>query len=231
MPVSLSICIWNSSVEDDGQEKSQRIQGITTTELSNERSKAMVNQRELRMPSQRENDKTQQNQVARSQNVSGQGMIHQKKDGTPEQRVTSHQANGTPEQRVTLRQADGMPKHGNTSQRTDGTPKQGNTSGQLDGTPENRDTSQVADGTPKQGNTSHQTNQKRSERMRGAAFQAAIHVYKTYATRRMHADELVSGELHSNPMAFAASKADEDTMKSVWSMKRKRRIATGEVYR
>ena len=93
----------------------------------------------------------------------------------------------------------------------------------------------------------------------------------------MHADELVSGELHSNPMAFAASKADEDTMylhqarkekdwknfeqamtkelqdhqerghwsviprktmpigtqtmKSVWSMKRKRRIATGEVYR
>ena len=165
MPVSLSICIWNSSVEDDGQEKSQRIQGITTTELSNERSKAMVNQRELRMPSQRENDKTQQNQVARSQNVSGQGMIHQKKDGTPEQRVTSHQANGTPEQRVTLRQADGTPKHGNTSQRTDGTPKYGNTSQPM--------------------------KKKRSEQTKGKAFRATIHVYKTYATRRIHADELL----------------------------------------
>ena len=89
----------------------------------------------------------------------------------------------------------------------------------------------------------------------------------------MHADELVSQELNPNPMVFAASKADEDTMylhqarkekdwkkfeeamakelkdhqdrghwsviprrtmpegtqtmKSVWSMKRKRQVATG----
>ena len=39
-----------------------------------------------------------------------------------------------------------------------------------------------------------------------------IHVYKTYVTRRIHADELVSQELNPNPMVFAASKADEDSM-------------------
>ena len=40
----------------------------------------------------------------------------------------------------------------------------------------------------------------------------AIHVYTMYITRQIHAEELVSQELNPNPMAFAASKADEDTM-------------------
>ena len=53
---------------------------------------------------------------------------------------------------------------------------------------------------------------RRSIESRGKQFKASIHVYKTYLTRRVHADELIDGELNSNPMALAASKADDDTM-------------------
>ena len=96
------------------------------------------------------------------------------------------QTDGTPEQRDTLQQADGTPRHGNTSQQTDGMPKDGN--------------------------TLQQTKVKRSERTKGKDFRATIHIYKTYVTRQIHADKLVSQELSPNPMAFATSKADEDTM-------------------
>ena len=47
---------------------------------------------------------------------------------------------------------------------------------------------------------------------KGMAFMATIHVYKTYLTRRIYADKLVQNKLSSNPMAFVASKADEDMM-------------------
>ena len=53
---------------------------------------------------------------------------------------------------------------------------------------------------------------KRSERTKGEAFRATIHVYKTYVTQRIHADKLVSQALSPNPMAFSTSMADEDTM-------------------
>ena len=127
----------------------------------------------------------------------------QRENAIPSQREIN--SDGTPKLRDILQQRDGTPKKGDTSQQRDGTPKQGDTSQQTDGTLEHENTSNQID-------TSRTTRVTRSKQTRGETFRAAIHVYKTYITRQIHAEELVSQELNPNRMAFAASKADEDTM-------------------
>ncbi|CAJ1938910.1 unnamed protein product [Cylindrotheca closterium] len=120
-------------------------------------------------------------------------------------------------------------------------------------------------------NTASTLDQKRLE------FELTLRSYRTVIAREVHAEELVDECITANPMAFAATLADEDTMylhqakkerdwihfhtamvkeiedhtkgghweivprksmpqghkamRGVWSMKRKRRVGTGEIYK
>ena len=138
-----------------------------------------------------------------------------------------------------------------------------------------REVSKINQETVEKGDST--TKVTRTEVDKGLQRMHALHVYRTQLMRDLHYEELTNPVGELNPVALAASMADEDTMylhealkaldrkqflkamqeevqahserehwevvhrstmpknqqilKAVWSMKRKRRVATGEIYK